>query len=80
MRLNDDQLSQLAALVAERIVEFTPQPPLDTAAAAKFLGFSFKKMVELRTGTDGPAFVKLGRHVRYRPQDLAAWMREHRHA
>ena len=48
---------------------------LDTPAAAHHLGLSASKMNKLRMTKDGPPFIKIGRRaVRYRLDDLDAWM------
>lgn len=50
---------------------------LDTTAAAATLGLSKPWLEQLRSRGAGPKFVKLGRAVRYRPEDLAAWLEAH---
>lgn len=49
---------------------------LDTKAAAATLGISTTWLEQLRCAGRGPKWVKLGRAVRYRPEDLAAWLEE----
>jgi predicted DNA-binding transcriptional regulator AlpA len=46
---------------------------LSTAEAADWLGLSAGYLNKLRTVGDGPPFVKIGRKVMYRPEDLEAW-------
>jgi excisionase family DNA binding protein len=41
--------------------------------AAELLALSKSWLAKLRMNGDGPAFVKLGRRVRYRLSDLQAW-------
>lgn len=49
-----------------------PAPPeyLDTRAAAALLGVSVKTLEALRSRGTGPPFVRVGRSVRYRLEDL----------
>lgn len=54
---------------------------LDTAAAARFLGFeSERALKKWRVCGVGPRWIKLGREracpIRYRLGDLRAWLRE----
>jgi predicted DNA-binding transcriptional regulator AlpA len=51
---------------------------LDTIQAASQVGLSVSTLAKLRSRGDGPAYCKLGRRVVYRPEDLAAWLDEHR--
>lgn len=48
---------------------------LTTEEAAKALNLSKTWLEQLRSaGRGGPKFVRLGRAVRYRPEDLTAWL------
>ncbi len=47
---------------------------LTTAQAATHLGLSRHYLNESRAAGTGPAYVKLGRMVRYRHADLDAWV------
>jgi len=47
---------------------------LDSKAAAKFLGVSFRSLEGWRVKGFGPKFVKLGKLVRYRPAELTQWL------
>jgi predicted DNA-binding transcriptional regulator AlpA len=47
---------------------------LPTIAAAEYLGLSPATLETLRTRGGGPPFVKLGRRVVYRREDLDAWL------
>ena len=49
-------------------------PPLDTTAASRHLGLSKSTLEKLRVYGGGPRFLKLGRLVRYRPEDLEEWL------
>jgi excisionase family DNA binding protein len=44
--------------------------------AAKLVGFSPRTLQKWRIEGRGPRFVKCGRSVRYRWQDLQEWMQE----
>lgn len=53
----------------------TPQPGLAKAdEVAAYLGTSANQLNRLRYEGQGPAFVKLGRSVRYRWPDVHAWV------
>lgn len=51
---------------------------LDARATAKRLGLSTSTLAKMRLSGDGPAYVKLGRRVVYRPEDLDAWIAANR--
>lgn len=44
---------------------------------AAYLGKSTAWCERARLTGDGPKFVKLGRHVRYRAEDVMAWIESH---
>jgi len=48
-------------------------PLLTPHDAARFLALSRSWLAKLRMTGEGPAYVKLGRQVRYRLSDLQAW-------
>jgi len=48
-------------------------PLLTPHNAARFLALSRSWLAKLRMTEEGPAFIKLGRQVRYRLSDLQAW-------
>jgi predicted DNA-binding transcriptional regulator AlpA len=54
----------------------TSQTPLDTKGAARYLGMSTSTLEKLRVFGGGPQYLKLRHLVRYRHQDLDAWMNE----
>jgi hypothetical protein len=61
-------------------LEANPNPPLlDTAEAARRLSVSRSWLEKLRFfgRDDGPAYIKVGRVVRYRACDLDAWAVSH---
>ena len=47
---------------------------LDTHEAAARIGLSSSTLRKLRLRGEGPAFLKLGRAVRYREIDIDAWV------
>ncbi|MFC6632422.1 helix-turn-helix transcriptional regulator [Microbulbifer taiwanensis] len=49
---------------------------LDTKQAAQYLSLSAVWLNELRIKGGGPKFYKLGRAVRYKVEDLDAWVEE----
>jgi len=51
---------------------------LTTHEAARLLKVSTKTLERMRVEGTGPAFCKAGRSVRYRMQDLTAWLESHR--
>jgi predicted DNA-binding transcriptional regulator AlpA len=50
------------------------KPLLEEEAAAPLIGWSVSTLQKKRVAGDGPPFVKLGRSVRYRPEDLEAYV------
>jgi len=48
--------------------------------AARLLSISFRTLQAWRRIGTGPSFIKLGRAVRYRQQDLVEWTEGHRRA
>jgi len=46
----------------------------DEATTARFLGVSRRFLQTARQKGTGPAFIKVGRLVRYRPQDIEHWL------
>lgn len=53
------------------------KPLLEEEAAAPLIGWSVSTLQKKRVAGDGPPYVKLGRSVRYRPEDLEAYVIEH---
>jgi predicted DNA-binding transcriptional regulator AlpA len=47
---------------------------VDTEEAARHLGLAVSTLEKMRVYGDGPAYVKLGRSVRYRICDLEAYL------
>ena len=52
------------------------KPLLEEEAAAPLIGWSVSTLQKKRVAGDGPPYVKLGRSVRYRPEDLEAYVVE----
>jgi hypothetical protein len=46
-------------------------------AAAAFLSLSTQRLAKLRLAGGGPPYVKIGRSVLYRREDLEAWLATH---
>jgi predicted DNA-binding transcriptional regulator AlpA len=51
-----------------------PQELLRTSGAAAITGLSVSTLNKLRCSGGGPAFLKLGRAVRYKAVDLKDWL------
>ncbi len=52
----------------------TPQQLLSPAQASEYLGLSVSKLAKMRMMREGPKWASLGRSVRYRVEDLDAWV------
>lgn len=63
-------------MVMERHQEHSGTNLLNETQAAEYLGLSVRTLQAWRVRGGGPVFVKLGRAVRYRPDDLNAWINE----
>lgn len=50
------------------------------AEIAEMLQVPERTLEDWRLTRHGPPYLKLGRHVRYDPDDVYAWAREQRHA
>ena len=57
------------------------QKLLNSHEAGRILGYSdasaASAMCKLRTAKSGPAFVRIGQRVRYRVEDIEAWLADH---
>lgn len=51
---------------------------LSAEQAANFLGLAKSTLSKMRLSGGGPAFIKMGRRVAYRPEDLEKWINENR--
>jgi hypothetical protein len=53
--------------------------PLDEKEAAAFLGLKSSRLLQAwRRRRTGPAWVRVGRQIRYQPQDLRAYLNANR--
>jgi excisionase family DNA binding protein len=50
---------------------------LDTYVAAQYLGVHPGTLMTWRSRKKGPAYIKVGARVRYRFEDLQAWLIQH---
>lgn len=50
------------------------QPLLTVTEVAELLSVPVKTMYAWRYHGDGPPAIKVGRHLRYRPDDVEAWL------
>lgn len=55
-----------------------PSPTLSERDAARYIGFSGSYLRNSRKANRGPAFIRVGRSVRYVVTDLEAWLNRHR--
>jgi len=51
---------------------------MDTRDAARYLGVAYQTLNLWRVEDRGPAYLRLGRLVRYRQADLDAWLEARR--
>ncbi len=51
--------------------------PMNTRDAASYLGLAASTLEKARLTGTGPPFLKLGRIIRYRCQDLDEWLDKH---
>jgi hypothetical protein len=61
--------------------ETSPLTPIQSVAeddAARYVGYSQSYLRQARMYNRGPAFVRVGRAIRYRLADLDAWLMAHR--
>lgn len=60
----------------------SPDALLTTAEVARMLGISKWQLAfwRMRGGQGGPAFIKVGRMVRYQRRDVLSFVRKHRRA
>lgn len=60
-----------------RTPQITTSPTIDEADTSRYLGLSVPWLRVRRRDGKGPAFVRTGRTIRYRVQDLDAWLERH---
>ena len=56
----------------------TPAGSVNERDAAKYVGLTASYMRNARAEGRGPAYIRIGRTIRYRPPDLDAWLVRHR--
>ena len=64
---------------AATVVAHATEEPLTERAAARRLGLKVATLRSWRRQDRGPAYVRLGRAVRYLPSDLDEFLRANRH-
>ncbi len=79
--LDQQTIDAVAEAVAERLLRELPRgrlpmtPEYLTAdQVAQMTGFSTKSLEAYRAKRQGPPFLKVGHSVRYRADDVRAWM------
>ena len=81
-----DRMEIILSAATERMVQSTTDPPnggaeptaalITSKEAALYLGCEYTTMEVWRARRRGPPYVKVGRLVRYRRQDLDRWLKE----
>jgi predicted DNA-binding transcriptional regulator AlpA len=61
-------------MATKTAVTAKPQPLASTAEVAAMLGIPSKTLVEWRSRSIGPEYLKVGRYVRYRWSAVNAWL------
>lgn len=56
----------------------TPAGTVDERDAASYVGFTDSYLRSARAKGRGPAFIRIGRAIRYRIKDLDTWLAKHR--
>jgi excisionase family DNA binding protein len=59
-------------------VDLVDRPLLRPDEIAAFLGIPLGTIYRLRSRGDGPVGIRVGRHLRYRVQDVVRWLDDHR--
>lgn len=54
------------------------KPTVDERAASRFIGFSTSYLRQARMRNQGPPYIRVGRAVRYRVEDLDRFLDAHR--
>lgn len=52
----------------------THKPLMDPRQLSDYLGVPRQTLANWRWRNEGPKFRKVGKHVRYRPEDVEAWL------
>jgi Helix-turn-helix domain len=66
--------SEVVAPPMRAVASVDPEELIENAAAAKLIGVAPETLVQWRYQKRGPCFLKIGRLIRYRRADLAAWL------
>lgn len=79
--MDQQTIDAIAEAVAERLLRELPRGRLPMTPeylppdqAAQMTGFSTKSLEAYRAKRQGPPFLKVGTSVRYRADDVRAWM------
>jgi excisionase family DNA binding protein len=59
-------------------MNYNPRKKLGTAGAADYLGLGKSTLDKARVHGGGPKFIKIGKRVLYDPDDLDAWLAQHK--
>lgn len=57
-------------------MERTVVPLMDPAAVSHYLGVPITTLYRWRVSGKGPRAIKTGKHLRWRPDDVEAWLEE----
>jgi excisionase family DNA binding protein len=71
-------LALLSALVQVSAATTPPRPLATPAEIAEFLGVPKKTVYSWRSTGGGPPALRVGKHLRYRWEDVEAWLAEQR--
>lgn len=55
-----------------------PQPAIGERDASRYIGMSVPWMRQGRMRGRGPAYIRIGRSIRYRIADLDRWLEQHK--
>lgn len=55
-----------------------PEPLWTVQEVSEYLGVHVKTVYRWAAGFGGPPGIKLGKYVRFRPEDVAEWVEAHR--
>lgn len=80
-KMDQDTISAIVDAVAERILRDLPRGRLSIAPeylspdqVAQMTGFSLKWLEARRAERNGPPYIKVGHNVRYRAEDVRAFI------
>lgn len=69
-------MSPIGAKIINENQKEIPMKLINEKLAAEMLGLSVKTLQKWRCDSEGPVYLKMGRAVRYRPEDLEAYVTE----